>query len=113
MSEAASLTEHRLGPLEQVPLGEGRAFRVDGHDIAVFRPRDGAIAATQAACPHRAGPLADGIVGLESVVCPLHARRFSLVTGEGDGDDCSVAVHSVRVDTRGDMFVSLPEPGEG
>lgn len=108
---AGQLVEHRLGPAAQVPVGEGRAFQVAGHDVAVFRPRGGGVAATQAACPHRGGPLADGIVGLDAVVCPLHARRFSLATGAGDGDECGIAVHPCRIDGQGDIVVALPAMG--
>ncbi len=79
----------RLGPIDLVALGEGRTFDVDGERIAVFRTRDGQVFATQADCPHRGGPLADGIVGAASVICPLHARRFDLASGACRGDDCA------------------------
>lgn len=108
MSPTESLVEHRLGPVSQIPLGEGRAFEVGGHHVAVFRLRTGGLAATQAECPHRAGPLADGIVGLDSVVCPLHARRFALSTGLADVGDCDIAVHPCRLDAHGDILVSVP-----
>ncbi len=107
MSAVESLVEHRLGPVDQIPLGEGRSFRVAGHHIAVFRPRGGVLAATQAECPHRGGPLADGIVGLDAVICPLHARRFALSTGLSDAGDCDIAVYMCRLDAD-DIVVTLP-----
>lgn len=100
--------EHRVGHEDDIPLGEGRAFCVAGHRVAVFRQRDGALAATQASCPHRAGPLADGIVGMGSVVCPLHNRRFSLTTGEGDEDGELLNVYAVRRAEDGSVLLSLP-----
>ena len=56
---AREITSHRLGPVQAIPLGEGRAFAVGDTQVAVFRLRDG-LRATQAVCPHAGGPLADG-----------------------------------------------------
>ena len=72
-----------LGSIEKIPLGQGRSFQVEGDQIAVFRQRDGTLFATQNACPHRQGPLAEGIVGGGKVICPLHAHKFDLATGAG------------------------------
>lgn len=88
----------RLGPVDLVPLGEGRNFDLGEERIAVFRTRDGQVFATQAACPHAGGPLADGIVGGSTVVCPLHARKFELSTGACRGDDCrSLATYPIVI----------------
>jgi nitrite reductase (NADH) small subunit len=101
--------EHPLGPVDQIPIGEGREFRVAGRRIAVFRLRGGRVAATQADCPHRSGPLADGTVGMDTVVCPLHAWRFCLSTGEPQTGECPrVAVYPLRVDEAGELVVELP-----
>ncbi len=72
---------HNLGPVDQIPLGEGRAFGVDGEQVAVFRLRDGSLRALSAVCPHRGGPIADGTIDREVVLCPLHQHAFSLETG--------------------------------
>ncbi len=72
-----------LGSIEKIPLGQGLSFKVGGQEIAVFRQRDGSIFATQSACPHKQGPLAEGIVGGGKVICPLHAHKFDLSTGAG------------------------------
>lgn len=72
---------HVLGPVEQIPLGEGRAFAVDGAQVAVFRLRDGALRALAAVCPHRGGPIADGTIDQQVVICPLHQHAFDLRTG--------------------------------
>lgn len=69
-----------IGWAADVPLLEGRSVEVDGRRIAVFRLPDG-WAAIDHACPHKAGPLSDGIVADRCVTCPLHNQRFSLVTG--------------------------------
>lgn len=99
---------HRIGPLASIPVGEGRAYAAAGRRVAVFRPRGGGVAAAQADCPHRGGPLADGIVGDGVVVCPLHSRRFALADGQGDDGACAIAVHPCRVDAEGDVHVALP-----
>ena len=70
-----------LGPVDFIPLGEGRAYKVGEIGVAVFRQRDGKLFATQSQCPHRQGPLADGIVGAGAVICPFHAWKFDLTTG--------------------------------
>jgi nitrite reductase (NADH) small subunit len=70
-----------LGPVDQVPLGEGRAFAVDGAQVAVFRLRDGSLRALSAVCPHRGGPIADGTIDQQVVICPLHQHAFDLASG--------------------------------
>jgi nitrite reductase (NADH) small subunit len=88
---------HLLGPVSQVPPGEGRIFVVDGLSIAVFHTRSGGVYATQAYCPHRGGPLADGLIDEATVVCPLHDRIFSLASGQGIGNECALAVYPASV----------------
>jgi len=85
-----------IGPLTQIPPGEGRNFLVGGMKLAVFHTREGGVFATQAACPHRGGPLADGLVDAHSVVCPLHDRVFAFATGLAS--DCAVTVYPVLVE---------------
>lgn len=94
-----------VGRVDDVPTLEGRRAVVDGRAIAVFR-LEGGWAAVDAACPHRGGPLADGIVGDACVTCPLHGWRFDLVTGEQVGGAARVAVHEVREDD-GRLLVRL------
>lgn len=70
-----------LGSIDFIPLGEGRAYEIGDIGVAVFRQRDGKLFATQSQCPHRRGPLADGIAGAGTVICPFHAWKFDLATG--------------------------------
>jgi nitrite reductase (NADH) small subunit len=101
-----------LGPLEAIPVGEGRTFRVGDEDIAVFRLRDGTVRAVQAHCPHRGGPLADGLVGEGKVVCPLHGYAFELDSGKALRADCEhVRVWTVTVDGEGRLRLD-PGPVE-
>ncbi len=102
--------EITLGPLSLIPVGEGRNFDVAGERIAVFHTRAGRIFATQAACPHRNGPLADGLVGGNAVICPLHAWKFDLSTGEPSMGDCKLKTYAIRLDEQGQVILSLRIP---
>jgi len=93
-----NMTEKNLGPLTNVPLGEGRVFPVDGQSVAVFRTRAGQVYAVQAECPHRGGPLADGLVGGSTLICPLHGWKFDLTTGKALFGECGLKTFPVRVD---------------
>ncbi len=100
-----------LGALNTIPRGEGRIFQVGATRVAVFRTRDDEVFATQADCPHRNGPLADGIVGAGKVICPLHAAAFDLATGAPLNQICSAAIktYPISVDFNGHMIMTLAE----
>lgn len=99
--------ERRLGPEAQIPVGEGRLFDVDGWEVAVFRPRAGGVYAIDPVCPHRGGPLAEGLIGGTTVVCPLHGHAFDLASGCQVGGTEAVTCHPARVED-GQLVVSLP-----
>ena len=91
-----------LCPLDDLPVGLGRAFEVEGKPIAVFRTRGGRVFATDGFCPHKNGPLADGMLTGDSVVCPYHNFRFDATTGECDQPGiCSIATYPVEVTDSG------------
>lgn len=71
----------RVTRCESIPLREGRVVSLHGHEIAVFNLGDRFLA-LENRCPHRGGPLADGIVTGDKVVCPLHARKVCLTSGK-------------------------------
>ncbi|GIF05584.1 Rieske (2Fe-2S) protein [Actinoplanes siamensis] len=87
-----------LGPLSDIPLGEGRAYAVGDDMIAVFRLRDGSLRAVSAVCPHKGGPLADGQIDNSVVVCPLHLFSWDLSTGCSQSGQPPIAVYPVRAD---------------
>lgn len=90
-----------LGPVSQVPLGEGRTFAVEDSQIAVFRLRDGSLRALDAVCPHKGGPLADGLADESVVVCPLHGATYDMCTGIESGGGAPVRSYPVsEVDGR-------------
>jgi nitrite reductase (NADH) small subunit len=96
-------TQHRLGPATQIPHGEGRAFVVSGEQIAIFRLRDESLRAVSAVCPHRGGPIADGQIDANVVLCPLHLNAFDLTTGCSTTSGHSLRTYDVWVD--GDQIV--------
>ncbi|WNG90355.1 nitrite reductase (NAD(P)H) small subunit [Mycobacterium sp. ITM-2016-00317] len=97
-----------IGPVDEIPVGEGRTFAVDGAQIAVFRLRDGSLRAVDAVCPHRGGPLADGLTDDCVVVCPLHGHTFDMSTGtEVSGAAMSVRCYPVEA-ADGTIRLTLP-----
>ena len=99
-------TELILGPLDSVPPGEGRTFSAYGEKIAVFRTRTNGVFAVQAECPHKGGPLADGLLGGTTVICPLHSQKFDLATGNALTGDCGLKTYPVRLDENGHILLS-------
>lgn len=96
-------TEFRLGPVQQIPFGEGRTFDVAGEQVAVFRLRTGAVHALSAVCTHRGGPIADGQTDSTYVLCPLHLNAFELATGCSSTGAPPLRSYAVRLD--GDEIV--------
>ena len=102
----------RLGPVDEIPLGEGRAYAVDGDMVAVFRLRYGSLRAVSAVCPHAGGPLADGQVDNKVVICPLHLNAFDLATGCSTTGPYALTVYAVHVDDDDHLVVSPLVPSE-
>lgn len=105
-----------LGSIDRIPPGEGRQLVVGNRALAVFRVRGGGVFATQATCPHRAGPLAEGLLGGTTLVCPLHGYRFDVATGApiGAGNTCAaLRTYAASVDDRGDLVIDMPDETYG
>ena len=92
---------------ENIPTREGRAVTVENQEIAIFHLEDRYLTISNK-CPHKGGPLCDGIVSGTSVVCPLHGRRFDLETGMPvrASEPSSVATFPTRLED-GIIFVDL------
>ena len=86
--------------VDDIPvLGARRVRRASGVDVAVFRTADDRVFALLDRCPHKGGPLSQGIVFGEHVACPLHNWAISLVDGEARAPDIGCATRfAVRVD---------------
>ena len=100
-----------VAPLSAIPPGEGRAFEVAGERIAIFNTRGAGVFAVQASCPHKGAPLADGLVGGATVICPLHAWKFDLTNGSVLMGDCGLKTYAARLDDQGRVLVTIA--GEG
>jgi nitrite reductase (NADH) small subunit len=76
-----------VGSVDQVPMRGSRLVATPSGNIAVFKMQNGRIFALWDRCPHRGGPLSQGIVHGDSVTCPLHNWVIGLETGEVRGPD--------------------------
>jgi nitrite reductase (NADH) small subunit len=97
--------EITVAPLSAIPPGEGRQFEVAGQRVA--NTRSGQVFAVQANCPHRNGPLADGLVGGTTLVCPLHSWKFDLSTGDALMGDCGLRTYPACVDEKQNIILKL------
>jgi len=76
-----------IGRIEQIPRRGARCVTTPVGRIAVFRTAEDKLYAIEDRCPHKGGPLSQGIVHGAQVTCPLHNWVFSLETGEAQGAD--------------------------
>ena len=102
----------RITNTDNIPLREGRSVNVGKESIAIFNLGDRFLA-VEDRCPHRGGPLADGIVSGNRVICPLHGQKFCLETGQAlKANACGdVETYPVRVEN-GVILVQLPQRSE-
>lgn len=88
-----------IGALENIPQQGARIIKAKFGCIALFRTSDDQIYALSDRCPHKGGPLSEGIVHERKVTCPLHNWVFSLETGQAQGpDEGQVARYDVRTE---------------
>ena len=101
-----------VGRLDDIPRRGSR--RVKGPDvdvpIAVFRTADDQVFALVDRCPHKSGPLSEGIVQDCAVACPLHGWVIDLATGEAEApDEGQTPVIAVKLED-GRIWLSAPQP---
>jgi nitrite reductase (NADH) small subunit len=88
-----------IAALSDIPAQGARLVKTAAGCVAVFRTADDQVFALQDRCPHKGGPLSEGIVHGTSVTCPLHAWVFDLNTGQAQGaDEGTVATYAVKVE---------------
>ncbi|TMV11843.1 nitrite reductase small subunit NirD [Arenibacterium halophilum] len=88
-----------IGHIDDIPLRGARTVKTHSGCIAVFRTSDAEVFATGNACPHKGGPLSEGIVHGTRVTCPLHNMVFDLATGQAQGaDTATIATYPVRIE---------------
>ena len=76
-----------VGAVTDVPIRGARRVLTPQGDVAIFRTGDGRVFALRDKCPHKGGPLSQGIVHGHAVSCPLHNWSIELATGEPMGAD--------------------------
>jgi nitrite reductase (NADH) small subunit len=100
-----------IGALEEIPRLGARVVQRPGDDIAVFRTAEDAVFALLNRCPHKGGPLSEGIVFGRTVACPLHNWCLDLDTGAARAPDSGCAASfPVRI-TEGRIWLCL-EPAQ-
>lgn len=100
----------RVCMLAELPVQGARVIERPGHpdgNVAVFRTADDRVFAVRDRCPHKGGPLSQGIVFGDRVACPLHNWTIELATGCAvEPDTGCTNAYAARIDN-GDVFVAL------
>jgi nitrite reductase (NADH) small subunit len=95
-----------IGRITDIPPRGARCINTPAGKIAVFRTAENQVYAIENRCPHKGGPLAEGIVHGASVTCPLHNWVFDLATGEAEGaDEGQVKTYPIDV-VEGRIFIA-------
>lgn len=76
-----------IGNLEDIPQLGARVVETGDKEIAIFRTSDDQVFALRNKCPHKGGPLSEGIVHGTTVACPLHNWNIDLASGEAVAPD--------------------------
>lgn len=96
-----------VGSIGDIPIRGARCVSTPEGRIAIFRTAEGHAFAIEDRCPHKNGPLSQGIVHGTAVTCPLHNWVISLETGKALGAD-EGAVRTVPVRVEGErLFIAL------
>ena len=97
----------RVAGTSDVAVGSGIVATADGKDYAVFN-LDGAFHVIDNTCVHRGGPLGEGELEGDTVICPWHGWQYNVKTGACLGKDgIKVACYDVKVEG-GDITIALP-----
>jgi len=101
-----------VGKVEDIPKLGARVVKTDKGDIAVFRTAEDKIFALRDKCPHKGGPLSQGIVHGDRVACPLHDWKIHLDSGNAVApDEGCAASYPVKLDGETIMLSLTPEDG--
>ena len=99
----------RVGKASDIPAGRAEVFDVEDRKIAVFRLEDG-FYAIEDICTHDGGPLAEGEIEEDQVICPRHGARFNIKTGDALTLPAVTPVESYPVRVEGnELFIGLPD----
>jgi nitrite reductase (NADH) small subunit len=76
-----------VGIIEEIPKFGARVVKTASGDVGIFRTADDEVFALLDSCPHKGGPLSQGIVHGKKVTCPLHNWNIELDSGEAVAPD--------------------------
>jgi len=97
--------------LDDIPVPGARVLRAPGGDIALFRPAADRVFALADRCPHKGGPLSQGIVSGDGVTCPLHGWHIQLDSGQACAPDVGCArTYPVQL-REGQVWLALAAAG--
>jgi nitrite reductase (NADH) small subunit len=100
-----------ISSLNDIPRLGARVIKTDTVQIAVFRTASDEVFALKDECPHRKGPLSQGIVHDTTVTCPLHNWKIDLASGKAKAPDEGCArSYPVKVEN-GQVYLGLIEQG--
>ena len=87
-----------IGHIDDIPLRGARIVKTPLGCLGLFRTGKAEVFAASNSCPHKGGPLSEGIVHGQKITCPLHNWVFDLNTGEAVGEDARIVTYPVRLD---------------
>ncbi len=101
---------HKIIALNDIPKLGARVIKTAQGDIAVFRTVDNEVFALRDKCPHKGGPLSQGIVFGKKVACPLHNWNINLEDGNAVAPDVGCTQrYPIKVEN-GEVYLSLTSP---
>ena len=97
----------KVATIEEIPLLGSRVVTTEKGNIALFRTAENEVFALHDKCPHKGGPLSQGIVSGKKVTCPMHGWNIGLEDGNAVAPDVGCArSYPVRID-EGVVYISL------
>ncbi len=111
MSSQKTIKWYRVASAGAIPANEGRRVQFGEQTLALFN-LDGEYCAVENKCPHKGGPLADGIVAGKAVFCPLHNWKINLENGCAlSGGTGQVKTFPVKI-IKNQIYVAFENPQE-
>ena len=101
-----------IAALSDIPLQGARLLRTGAGCVAIFRTHDDRVFALDDRCPHKGGPLSQGIVSGDSVTCPLHGWNIALDSGQACAPDVGCARRYPVLLRDGAVWLALAAPGD-
>ncbi|WP_119259204.1 nitrite reductase small subunit NirD [Shinella zoogloeoides] len=98
---------YAIGNIADIPLRGARCVKTPQGKIAVVRTAENEVFAIEDHCPHKGGPLSQGIVHAKAVTCPLHNWVISLETGKALGADEGAVKTIALKNDGGELFIAL------